>query len=146
MIQNINLNILKYFYEVAQIKNITQASKKLNISQPALTKAIKELETELNTTLLIRNNKGITLTKEGKILYEYSKTMFQKLQTTIKTINKKLILLVYDHLKSIIFEPSFLLNDEVDMVLPNRLFLHLLVLIQLLSQLHQYDEVLLRQQ
>lgn len=87
MIQNINLNILKYFYEVAQIKNITQASKKLNISQPALTKAIKELETELNTTLLIRNNKGITLTKEGKILYEYSKTMFQKLQTTIKTIN-----------------------------------------------------------
>ena len=87
MIQNINLNILKYFYEVAQIKNITQASKKLNISQPALTKAIKELETELNTTLLIRNNKGITLTKEGKMLYEYSKTMFQKLQTTIKTIN-----------------------------------------------------------
>ena len=87
MFQNINLNFLKYYYEVANAKNITKASEILNISQPALTKAIKELENELNTTLLIRNKKGVVLTEQGKILYEYTKVMLQKLQTAISTID-----------------------------------------------------------
>ena len=77
MFQNINLNFLKYYYEVANAKNITKASEILNISQPALTKAIKELENELNTTLLIRNKKGVVLTEQGKILYEYTKECFK---------------------------------------------------------------------
>ena len=65
---NINLNLLKYFYEVVNTGNITKTSKKLLISQPAITKAIKELENELNVSLLQRSKKGVIPTEEGKIL------------------------------------------------------------------------------
>ena len=40
MLDNINLNLLKYFYEVVNTKNITKASENLCVSQPAITKAI----------------------------------------------------------------------------------------------------------
>jgi len=83
---NINLNLLKYFYEVVNTGNITKASEKLLISQPAITKAIKELENELNTTLLERNKKGVIPTEEGKILYEHAKKMFEDLNQTINII------------------------------------------------------------
>lgn len=86
MYQNLNLNNLKYFYEIATIKNITKASSNLNITQPALTRAIKQLESELNTNLLIRSKKGVTLTPEGEILYEYTKNIFQIIDNTINTI------------------------------------------------------------
>ena len=59
MYQNINLNLLKYFYEVVNVKNITKASQILLVSQPALTKSIKELEEELNVKLLDRSKKGV---------------------------------------------------------------------------------------
>ena len=83
---NINLNLLKYFYEVVNTGNITKTSEKLLISQPAITKAIKELESELNTTLLERNKKGVIPTEEGKILYEHAKKMFEDLNQTLNTI------------------------------------------------------------
>ena len=83
---NINLNLLKYFYEVVNIGNITKASEKLLVSQPAITKAIKELESELNATLLERNKKGVIPTEEGKILYEHAKKMFEDLNKTINII------------------------------------------------------------
>lgn len=83
---NINLNLLKYFYEVVNTGNITKTSEKLLISQPAITKAIKELESELNTTLLERNKKGVMPTEEGKILYEHAKKMFEDLNQTINII------------------------------------------------------------
>ncbi len=88
MNSNLNLNALKYFVEVAFTKNITKASENLNISQPALTKALHTLESELNSTLFIRSKKGVTLTEEGEILYEYAKDMFQSLNNTINAIGK----------------------------------------------------------
>lgn len=88
MYNNLNLNTLKYFYEIANTKNITKASQNLNISQPALTKSIKQLETDLNTTLFNRSKKGVILTEEGEILYEYTKKMFQNLGSTLNVINE----------------------------------------------------------
>ena len=86
MYQNINLNLLKYYYEVVNNKNITKASQILLVSQPAITKAIKELETELNVKLLDRSKKGVVPTNEGLILYNHIKEMFQNLNTTLNTI------------------------------------------------------------
>lgn len=86
MFQNINLNLLKYFYEVVSIGNITKASEKMLVSQPAITKAIKELEEELNTKLLERNKKGVIPTEEGQILYEHTKNMFNDLNTTLNIL------------------------------------------------------------
>ena len=86
MNQNINLNLLKYFYEVVNIGNITKASEKLLVSQPAITKAIKELESELNVALLERSKKGVVPTLEGTILYEHIKVMFQDFNSTLNVI------------------------------------------------------------
>ena len=86
MYHNINLNLLKYFYEAVNTGNITRASEKLMISQPAITKAIKELEIELNVKLLERSKKGVVPTDEGKILYEYIKGMEQSLNSTLNVI------------------------------------------------------------
>lgn len=89
---NVNLNLLKYFYEVVNTKNITKASEKLMVSQPAITKAIKELENELNIKLFDRNKKGVIPTEEGIILYEHIKNTFQDLNITFNILemsNKK---------------------------------------------------------
>lgn len=89
MYQNINLNLLKYYYEVVNNKNITKASQILLVSQPAITKAIKELETQLNVKLLDRNKKGVVPTQEGLILYNHIKNMFQNLNATLTTIERE---------------------------------------------------------
>ena len=65
----VNLELYRIFIIVADNKSITRASNELNISQPAVTKHIKNLEDALNTQLLIRKNNGIELTKEGQDLY-----------------------------------------------------------------------------
>lgn len=65
----INLELYKIFYEVAKEGNITRASEKLNISQPAVTKHIKNLESNLDTQLFIRTQKGVTLTETGKSIF-----------------------------------------------------------------------------
>ena len=65
-----NYNLLKIFMCVAEQGNITKASDKLSISQPAVTKSIKQLEEEMQGELFVRKNKGVTLTKEGKHIYD----------------------------------------------------------------------------
>ena len=49
---------LEYFVELAKIKNFRKASEYLHLSQPALSKSIRLLETELNTILIERSNKS----------------------------------------------------------------------------------------
>lgn len=68
---NINLELYRIFYVVAKNKHMTNASKELMISQPAISQSIKKLETQLGGTLFIRSNKGMRLTEEGKMLFEY---------------------------------------------------------------------------
>lgn len=70
---NISYELYKTFDVVANCSSITEASKILNISQPAVTKAIKNLEWQLNGSLFIRNKKGIKLTENGKKFYNYIK-------------------------------------------------------------------------
>lgn len=83
---HLNLNLLKYFYEVVNQKNITKASEILMISQPAVTKAIKELEKSLGVKLLQRNKKGVEPTLEGTILYEKISIILTDLDKTVSRI------------------------------------------------------------
>lgn len=68
---NINFELYKVFYEVANEKSISKGAEKLLISQPAVTQSIKTLEAELGGQLFIRTPKGVILTEEGKVLYDY---------------------------------------------------------------------------
>ena len=65
----INLELYRIFVIVAEEGNLTKASDILHISQPAVTKQIKNLERELNTVLFIRSKQGMELSKEGNKLY-----------------------------------------------------------------------------
>ena len=78
------LDKYRIFYEVAKSKNITKASERLFISQPAVSQTIKKLEDELSATLFIRNKKGVELTRFGQ-------EVFQRVETamlSLETINK----------------------------------------------------------
>ena len=66
----INLELYKIFVFVAKEENITKASEKLNISQPAVTKHIKNLEEQLGVNLFKRNKYGMELTDKGRELYK----------------------------------------------------------------------------
>lgn len=70
---NINLEFYKIFCEVARNRSFSKAAKKLYISQPAITQTIQKLEQQLGAKLFYRNNNGVTLTEEGKHIYEYIK-------------------------------------------------------------------------
>ena len=60
------LQQLKYVTTVAQTGTISDAAKKLFISQPSLTKAVRELEKEMGITIFERTNRGIVISKEGE--------------------------------------------------------------------------------
>lgn len=67
----INLELYRVFYVVAKTGSLTKAKKELFISQPAISQAIKQLETQLGGRLFIRTGKGMELTSEGKVMFEY---------------------------------------------------------------------------
>lgn len=70
---NINFELYKVFYEVANSGSISKGAEKLMISQPAVTQSIRTLEDELGGKLFIRTPKGVLLTNEGNELYSYIK-------------------------------------------------------------------------
>lgn len=75
-----NLSLYHVFNFVAETGNISHAAKLLYISQPAVSKAITTLEENLDTTLFIRNSRGVKLTGEGGLLYEHTKKALNTLK------------------------------------------------------------------
>lgn len=69
----VNFELYHVFFVAANCGSLTKASKNLFISQPALSQSIKQLEEQLGGRLFVRSSKGMTLTYEGKIMYEYVK-------------------------------------------------------------------------
>lgn len=74
------LPLYNIFNCVAETGNISKAAKLLYISQPAVSKAITNLEENLNQILFIRSSRGVKLTEEGQILYKYTKEAFEILE------------------------------------------------------------------
>ena len=77
----VKLELYKVFKEVAEAGNITAAAQALYISQSAVSQSIKQLESDLQTRLFARNSRGVTLTAEGKLLYEYVRSAIGLLET-----------------------------------------------------------------
>ena len=83
----INLELYRIFYVVAETKNITKASEKLCISQPAVTKQIKKLESQLNTPLFIRTKRGVILNECGEKIFNNVKQALTLLEEIDNKIN-----------------------------------------------------------
>ncbi len=79
----VNLEYLKSFYMTVKHNNISKAAEILHLTQPGLSGQLKSLENELGVTLLIRSNKGVELTEEGKVVFDYADTLLS-IQGNIK--------------------------------------------------------------
>ena len=78
---SVKLELYRVFKEVAEAGNITAAAQTLFISQSAVSQSIKHLEAELQTRLFARNSRGVTLTADGRMLYEYVRSAMGLLET-----------------------------------------------------------------
>ena len=61
----------KYFLQAAKNLSIRRASVTLNVNSSAVVRQVKKLEYNLNTKLFLRNSRGLVLTSQGKILFEF---------------------------------------------------------------------------
>lgn len=77
---NVNLNLYKYFLEVAKRNSFTKAANELLISQPSLSYSIKVLEEQLGYKLFNRDKGKIALTMKGKSLYQKLENIFKNLE------------------------------------------------------------------
>lgn len=72
------LQQLRYIVTVAETGNITEAAKRLFISQPSLTNAIRELEKEMQITIFNRTNKGVSISNEGDVFLSYARQILEQ--------------------------------------------------------------------
>lgn len=87
-----NLRILRYYLMICQEKNITQAANKLHVSQPTLSKQIKELEDQLGVTLFERGHRKIKLTEAGYFLRDRAQELVSLADNTIQTLESAKII------------------------------------------------------
>ncbi|WP_430534383.1 LysR family transcriptional regulator [Listeria rocourtiae] len=81
--------VLKYFLAVAREKNISKAAKSLHLSQPTLSKQLKELEEELGVMLFERGNREISLTEEGVFLLSKASEILSLVEKTTLNLQKE---------------------------------------------------------
>ena len=72
------LQQLRYIVAVAETGNITEAAKRLFISQPSLTNAVRELEKEMQITIFNRTNKGVAVSNEGDVFLSYARQVLEQ--------------------------------------------------------------------
>lgn len=74
------LDYYKIFYETARRSSFSKAADYLYISQSAISQCIRQLETDLNTQLFVRSRRGVTLTREGELLYQKVENAIQSIE------------------------------------------------------------------
>jgi DNA-binding transcriptional LysR family regulator len=84
----IDAELYRVFYMVAGCGTVSAAAGSLFVSQPAVSKSIKKLEDLTGCTLFVRSSKGVRLTTEGQILYDYVKNAFEYLQNGEQVLKK----------------------------------------------------------
>ena len=90
------LDLYRIFATVSKQKSFSKAGSELYMSQPAISQSIMQLERELDIRLFTRMPKGVILTKEGEILYEYIKTAINFIELGEKKIRESKELIAGD--------------------------------------------------
>ena len=86
------IRVLRYFLKVCEEKNFSRAAEKLLISQPALSKQIKDLETELGVTLFIRSHNQLKMTPEAYFLLQRAQDIINLNDITEQTLKKEKVI------------------------------------------------------
>jgi DNA-binding transcriptional LysR family regulator len=82
------LNALQALVAALEEGSLRSAARRLDVSQPALTKMIRELEIELAAPLLVRTTQGVLPTAQGQVLFERARKVARELQTATEQINQ----------------------------------------------------------
>lgn len=77
-----DIRVLQYFLTVAREESITKAAKQLHMTQPPLSRQLKDLENELGKQLLIRGSKKVTLTEDGMLLRKRAEELVDLMEKT----------------------------------------------------------------
>ena len=99
-----NLEYLQSFYMTVKHNSISKAAAILHLTQPGLSMQIKNLEKDLGAKLLIRSNKGVKLTEEGKVVYNYADTILSikgNIERDIKNLQQDRPKLIIGSCKSV---------------------------------------------
>ena len=78
-----DIRTLQYFLVITREKSITKAAKVLNMTQPPLSRQMKELEEEIGKQLFIRGSKKVTLTDDGLLLKKRAEELVSLLDKTL---------------------------------------------------------------
>jgi LysR family nitrogen assimilation transcriptional regulator len=82
-----NLKHLQSFVRVAELGSFSKAARVLDIAQPALSRQVRLLETDLRETLLLRNGRGVSLTDAGRRLFEHGVQILQRVEQAREDLN-----------------------------------------------------------
>lgn len=83
-----DLRHLRYFQAVAEELSFSRAARRLHIAQPALSRAIQELERELRTLLIQRNRRTVRLTPAGSVLLHETGILFERLAESVRRVQR----------------------------------------------------------
>ncbi len=89
----LKLDNYRVFCQVAKDKSFSKAAKTLYMTQPAVSQAIMNMEKELGTRLFTRTSKGVILTTDGQLLYEYTGSAINLIEVGEKKLSESLDLL-----------------------------------------------------
>ncbi len=78
---SINLERYRVFYHAAQAGSLSRAAEELYLSQPAVSQAVKQLESDVGCPLFVRMARGVRLTEEGKVLFSYIAQAYRLIET-----------------------------------------------------------------
>src|SRR5205814_6602639 len=80
----VELRHLRYFAAVAEAENVSRGALKLHVSQPALSRQIRDLEDELGFSLLERSAKSVRLTEAGRAFLTEARAVLQRVEDAVK--------------------------------------------------------------
>lgn len=80
------LRHLRYFAAVAEAQNVTRASQKLHVAQPAVSRQIRDLEEELGVALLERGAKSVRLTDAGRVFLDEARAVLERADSAVAKV------------------------------------------------------------
>ncbi len=86
--RRIKIRHIQSFVEIARQQSLKQAADKLNLTQPAISKTLKELEDTIGTTLMTRNRAGIALTKPGEVFLHFAQISLASLEQGLEGVER----------------------------------------------------------
>ncbi len=87
--ENMTFQQIRYIVEIAKHNSISKAASALYVTQPSISKAVRELEADLGITILDRTNKGVLFTKEGTELLFYARMLLEQMESVVYHFNKE---------------------------------------------------------